>query len=127
MKLLNKIINMEDDAPSRTLTFNPNTITPITFQSTPGVIRRAGKPRVTFVENTMGKIWTLICRHINNDLVNTPLDLNNQLHCDASRHAASIDLHHISPNFLGALTPKVWQAAETRGSAGGTKILYTHV
>ena len=99
IKVLNQLIEMDEDSPS-VLAFKPNTIIPIDFTEKEGVTRRSGKPGVQRIETTMQKLWTLIGTHISEEVKDIPLNSNNQQHIEAVLLAAELDLHEITPNYM---------------------------
>ena len=60
IKLLSKIINMPEDSPPKVVTFEHDSLHPVSFHATAGVVRRSGQPRVKWVETAMDKLWKLL-------------------------------------------------------------------
>ena len=59
-KLIGKIIREEEGSILRHVTFRPNKIEPKQIEDREGVRRRAGQPRVRWVETALENLWKVV-------------------------------------------------------------------
>ena len=88
IKLLQKIIQSEEDDPLRSVTFKPNSMTPIDITDRPGTKRRIGQPKTKWLETGLEALWRTVGRTIDPTMKYTTLDLNNENHIETMKKAA---------------------------------------
>ena len=93
---LNKIINAGEEDPARSITFQGDTLHPVSVTARPGTKRRVGQPRVKWIEDTLQKLWTLVGKTIRPDMRYTIFSPNNEEHVQAMKEAARFNIHQPS-------------------------------
>ena len=98
-QLLNSIITSPEGTPTKVITFKPNTLTPVEVHNTQGRKRRAGQPRVKWIDTTLENLWQLIKNTVE-ECKYTPLNLDNDTHIEQIKVAAGHNLHEISFSYI---------------------------
>ena len=99
VQLLDSIIVSPEGSPPKWVTFQPNTLHPVYIQSTRGAKRRAGQPRVNWVETALELLWHLIGQH-GPDLKYSSMDIDNDIHFQAIQQAAQVNVHEVTPGYI---------------------------
>ena len=81
--MLYKIILTRNDNPLKTLTFQPETFKPVDLG-----VRREGRPRCKWTEETIADAWRRITIHPFRHYIHTTFQPNNATHCNILTLAA---------------------------------------